>query len=222
MNVRQQKFCRSAFPDQFQEENNVLSESSPEISTCESDIAFSRYTPSMPRRQLFRYVQRDRCLESDHVFFSGHGDTFNCSNFVDIDWLSSSGNSCEEEPLERSSLLTNYPIGGLSSENVNGIMGETTPSTIEYGSSMKCSSFTSLALPPVFGVQTEAPTSSNQTSQTECARTECMASSVFDDNAAEESQRSGMELSYSNPANSKEFSDSFVQWVNCGETLPLK
>ncbi|KAJ6995523.1 hypothetical protein NC653_018104 [Populus alba x Populus x berolinensis] len=43
MNVRQQKFCRSAFPDQFQEENNVLSESSPEISTCESDIAFSRY-----------------------------------------------------------------------------------------------------------------------------------------------------------------------------------
>ncbi|KAJ6913813.1 hypothetical protein NC651_016148 [Populus alba x Populus x berolinensis] len=186
MNVRQQKFCRSAFPDQFQEENNVLSESSPEISTCESDIAFSRYTPSMPRRQLFRYVQRDRCLESDHVFFSGRGDTFNCSNFVDIDWLSSSGNSCEEEPFESiffyqscgwivlSSLLTNYPIGGLSSENVNGIMGETTPSTIEYGSSMK------------------------------------------------ESQQSGMELSYSNPANSEEFSDSFVQWVNHGETLPLK
>ena len=43
MNARQQKFCRSAFPDQFQEENNVLSESSPEISTCESNIAFSRY-----------------------------------------------------------------------------------------------------------------------------------------------------------------------------------
>ncbi|KAH8505530.1 hypothetical protein H0E87_012672 [Populus deltoides] len=137
MNARQQKFCRSAFPDQFQEENNVLSKSSPEISTCESDIAFSRYTPSMPRRQLFRYVQRDRYLESDNVFFSGHGDTFNCSNFVDIDWLSSSGNSCEEEPFERSSLLTNYPISGLSSENVNGIMGGTTPSTIEYGSSTK-------------------------------------------------------------------------------------
>jgi len=170
----------------------------------------------MPRRQLFRYVQRDRYLESDNVFFSGHGDTFNCSNFVDIDWLSSSGNSCEEEPFERyfffyqswgwivllwnfmeqkyetaehesiyllenaknrawfnkkrcyvwvctsvtscpklepviivsfimfwclcrSSLLTNYPISGLSSENVNGIMGGTTPSTIEYGSSTKVS-----------------------------------------------------------------------------------
>ena len=55
----------------------------------------------MPRRQLFRYVQRDRYLESDNVFFSGHGDTFNCSNFVDIDLLSSSGNPCEEEPFER-------------------------------------------------------------------------------------------------------------------------
>ncbi|KAJ6699066.1 PHOSPHOINOSITIDE PHOSPHATASE SAC3-RELATED [Salix purpurea] len=175
MNSRQQKFCRSAFPYQFQEENNVLSESSPEISKCESDIAFSRYTPSMPRRQLFRYEQRDHNLESDHVFFSRHGDSFNCSNFVDIDWLSSSGNSFEEEPFERSSLLTNSPIDSLSSENVvNGIMGETTPSTSEYGSSTK------------------------------------------------ESQRTRTELSYSNPANSnvlEEFSDSFVQWVNCGETL---
>ncbi|KAB5514176.1 hypothetical protein DKX38_028082 [Salix brachista] len=174
MNVKQQKFCSSAFPGQFQEEINVLSESSPEISTCESDIAFSRYTPSMPRRHLFGDVQRDRCLESDQVCFSDHGDAFNCSNFVDIDWLSSSGNSCEEEPFERSSLLTNSPICGLSSEDVNGIMGETTPSTSEYGSSTK------------------------------------------------EIQRTGTELSYSNPANSnllEEFSDSFVHWVNHGEAL---
>ncbi|KAJ6759607.1 POLYPHOSPHOINOSITIDE PHOSPHATASE [Salix koriyanagi] len=174
MNVKQQKFCSSAFPDQFQEEINVLSESSPEISTCESDIAFSRYTPSMPRRHLFGDVQRDRYLESDQVCFSDHGDAFNCSNFVDIDWLSSSGNSCEEEPFERSSLLTNSLICGLSSEDANGIMGETTPSTSEYGSSTK------------------------------------------------EIQRTGTELSYSNPANSnllEEFSDSFVHWVNHGEAL---
>jgi hypothetical protein len=55
----------------------------------------------MPRRHLFGDLQRDRYLESDQVCFSEHGDTFNCSNFVDIDWLSSSGNSCEEEPFER-------------------------------------------------------------------------------------------------------------------------
>jgi hypothetical protein len=65
----------------------------------------------MPRKQLFRYVQRDRYLESDNVFFSGHGDTFNCSNFVDIDLLSSSGNPCEEEPFERYFFFINHEDG---------------------------------------------------------------------------------------------------------------
>ncbi|GAV70974.1 Syja_N domain-containing protein [Cephalotus follicularis] len=161
--------------DILQEGSNVTSESSPDISTSESDMAFSRYTPSMPRRQLFGDIQRDRCLETDHIYYSEHGDGFNCSNFVDLDWLSSSGNSCEEEPFERSSVLTNSSITGLSMENVvNGIMGETTPSSSEYGSSMK-------------------------------AR-----------------HQTGTELSLGSVPNSnvlEEFSDSFVKWVNCGQTL---
>ncbi|CAK9179659.1 unnamed protein product, partial [Ilex paraguariensis] len=111
--------------------SKMLSESTPEISTCESDIAFSRYTPSMPRRELFVDMQRERCLENDN------GDALDCSNFVDLDWLSSSGNSCEEELFERS-MLTNSPIAGLSSDNViNDPVEETTPSTSEYGSCMK-------------------------------------------------------------------------------------
>lgn len=56
----------------------------------------------MPRRQLFGDVQRDRGHESDNIYFSEHGDVYNYSNFLDLDWLSSSGNSCEEEPYERS------------------------------------------------------------------------------------------------------------------------
>ncbi|KAF2285126.1 hypothetical protein GH714_037994 [Hevea brasiliensis] len=115
-NVKEEKISGSALPNQWEGESNVLSESSPDISTCESDIAFSR-----------------------------------------------------------SSLLTSSPIAGMSSENVvNGIMSETTPSTSEYGSSMKVR------------------------------------------------QETEMELSYGNSQNSdvlEEFSDSFVQWVNCGETL---
>lgn len=55
----------------------------------------------MPRKQLFGDVQRDRYLESDHIHFSENGDASSFSNFVDLDWLSSSGNSCEEEPYER-------------------------------------------------------------------------------------------------------------------------
>ncbi|GLT56190.1 hypothetical protein SLA2020_292520 [Shorea laevis] len=135
-NDKQGKFSNSPLPYRSQGGTKDLSDSSSEISTCESDISYSRYTPSMSRGQLFGDVQRDCCLEGDHTYYSEHGDVFNCSNFLDLDWLSSSGNSCEEEPFERSSVLTNSP--GMSSENVvNGILGEATASTSEYGSSIK-------------------------------------------------------------------------------------
>ncbi|KAK7388311.1 hypothetical protein VNO78_23125 [Psophocarpus tetragonolobus] len=135
-NVKQEKFPNQGLPDRSEEGSKGLCESSPEISTTESDISFSRYTPSIPRRQLFGDMQRERCLESDHIYYSDHGDSFSCSNFVDLDWLSSSGNSCEEEPFERSS-ITNSPIAGVSSENVvNEIMvGETAASTSDWGAS---------------------------------------------------------------------------------------
>ena len=49
--------------------------------------------------------------------------------------------------LGRSSILTNSTIAGLSSENViNGVMGDTTPSTSEYGSSMKVSAHLIISL----------------------------------------------------------------------------
>ncbi|KAF7144022.1 hypothetical protein RHSIM_Rhsim05G0002000 [Rhododendron simsii] len=120
----------SAFSnDESQGGSKILSESSPEISTCESGVTISRYTSSAPRRQLFVDMHRERWLDNDQ------GDA--CSNFVDLDWLSSSGNSCDEELYERSMLMSS-PIVGRSSENViNGIMGDRAPSTSEYGSSMK-------------------------------------------------------------------------------------
>lgn len=72
------------------------------ICITHNSFCVCRYTPSMPRRQLFNDIQRERCVESDHhIYYSEHGDSFSCSNFVDLDWLSSSGNSCEEEPYER-------------------------------------------------------------------------------------------------------------------------
>ncbi|KAM1155916.1 hypothetical protein ACFX11_027029 [Malus domestica] len=171
--VKQEKFTNPCMPDRSQQESKILSESSPDISTSESDIAFSRYTPSMPRRQLFGEFQRYRC-ESEHIYYSERGDTYNFSNFVDLDWLSSSGNSCEEEPFERSSVLTS-PIEGLSTENVvNGIIGDSTPSTSEYGSSLKGK------------------------------------------------EQAGTGLSFHNGESSnvlEEYPDSFVNWVNFGETI---
>ncbi|KAJ9559938.1 hypothetical protein OSB04_005098 [Centaurea solstitialis] len=91
-----------------------LSESSPEISTSESDSSYPRYTGSMSRRQLLLDGHSEDYPNSDHVFYNKRLDSINCSNFLDVEWLSSSGNSCEEEAYERSTLI----VGDESSENV--------------------------------------------------------------------------------------------------------
>ncbi|MCE3215469.1 hypothetical protein HAX54_002521 [Datura stramonium] len=135
-----------------------------------------QYAQTVPTRQLFVEMQRDRSLEQQNA------DAYDCSNFVDLDWLSSSGNSCEEELLDRS-LFTNSPIGGLSSENVvSDIVGETTPLSSEGGCSMNV------------GISVTSQGTEN----------------------------AGAEASYTDAQSCvvvEELSDSFVRWVNCGETL---
>ncbi|XP_019196768.1 PREDICTED: phosphoinositide phosphatase SAC2-like isoform X2 [Ipomoea nil] len=147
--------------------SKVPSESTLEISTCENGLTYSRYTPSMPTRELFADLPRDRCIEHEN------GDASDCSNFVDLDWLSSSGNSCDEL-LERS-MYTISPIAGMSSDNVvNEMAGESTPSTSEGESSTKVKRYAGIELP-------------------------------YKDTHIYEVL--------------EEFSDSFVCWVNYGETL---
>ncbi|KAK9923817.1 hypothetical protein M0R45_032217 [Rubus argutus] len=108
-----------------------ISESAPAISTCGSAISYCRFTPSMPCKQLFDGMQEDQCLNSDHIYYDEHDDDCNFSNFLDADWLSSSGNSCEEEMCGRS-------VASLSSENlVNGPKFETSTSASESESSKK-------------------------------------------------------------------------------------
>ncbi|KAE9609949.1 putative SAC domain-containing protein [Lupinus albus] len=171
-NGRHENFPNPGLPDRSEEGSKVFSESSPEISTTESDASFSRYTPSMPRRQLFGDMRR---VESDHIYCSEHGDSFSCSNFVDLDWLSSSGNSCEEEAYERST-ITNSPIPGLSSENIASgvIVGETTASTSDLGGSSR-----------------------------------------------KGRERTEPDLTYDGTRSDvpEEFPDTFVEWVNYGQTL---
>lgn len=59
-----------------------------------------RYNPSLSSRQLFHDIQLDQCLRSSSFKFE-EGALFDSSNFLDVDWLSSSGNSCEEETYDR-------------------------------------------------------------------------------------------------------------------------
>ncbi|XAR49853.1 hypothetical protein NMG60_11004011 [Bertholletia excelsa] len=135
-NIRQNEDHNQPLGDETIGSKKGLSESTPEISTSESELSYSRYTPSMSSRQLFPDMQLDQCLESD-ICFHEHRDSFNCSNFLDVDWLSSSGNSCEEETYERSTLLCS-PIAGVSSDSVLTVtkMGSSA-SASESGSSMK-------------------------------------------------------------------------------------
>lgn len=61
-----------------------------------------RFTPGMSGRQLFSGSHSEQFLKCDSKIGLGeHWDSFNYSNFLDSDWHSSSGNSCEEELYER-------------------------------------------------------------------------------------------------------------------------
>ncbi|KAK4373821.1 hypothetical protein RND71_004498 [Anisodus tanguticus] len=113
-----------------------ISESTPEISMCDSDISFTRYNPSMSGRHLFHEMQLEQCVGSGSIKFH-EGALFDSSNFLDVDWLSSSGNSCEEETYDRSSILGS-PSRGLSSDSVtNELKPETNLSAYDSRASLK-------------------------------------------------------------------------------------
>ncbi|KAJ8553212.1 hypothetical protein K7X08_023890 [Anisodus acutangulus] len=114
-----------------------LSEFTPEISTCETDISFARYTPSMSGRQIFLDMQLEQHLGSESVRLRERVDSVDFSNFLDIEWLSSSGNSCEEETYERSAIIGSS-CGILSSDGLTvESEAETSFSAIESASSLK-------------------------------------------------------------------------------------
>ncbi|GFY97206.1 phosphoinositide phosphatase family protein [Actinidia rufa] len=124
-------------------DNKGLSESTPEILTCESGLSYNRLTPSMSSSQLFPDMQLDQCLESNLICFDKHRDSFNFSNFFYVDWLSSSGNSFEEETYERG--LISSPIASISSDSVvTGLKTESGASASESVSSMKVSNLLNL------------------------------------------------------------------------------
>lgn len=50
----------------------------------------------MSRKQFFRLMQEEQSAECDLISYD-EDDECNLSSFMDADWLSSSGNSCEEE-----------------------------------------------------------------------------------------------------------------------------
>ncbi|CAM8991141.1 unnamed protein product [Rhodiola kirilowii] len=126
-NANQGNFISATLADQSRG-SMLLSESSPEISTSERSLTYSRQPSIKVQRVSF---------ESEHFHLNEYDDDAStCSNFVDLDWLSSSANSFEES-YERS-LHGNTSFSRLSSEYfVGGINRGSTPSSSGYGSSLR-------------------------------------------------------------------------------------
>ncbi|KAL5698536.1 hypothetical protein ACHQM5_029562 [Ranunculus cassubicifolius] len=126
-NVWQKKLSNFNALERTPETITEFSECTPEISRSKTTISQSRYTPSIASSKLFMDMQ------TDQIYFDE--DALNCSNFVDFDWLSSSGNSCEDELHERAALINS---SGMSSENVvSELTSETAPIIRENGSNIK-------------------------------------------------------------------------------------
>ncbi|XP_051135540.1 phosphoinositide phosphatase SAC2-like isoform X2 [Andrographis paniculata] len=104
---------RRPLPVKIQDNNINPLESTPEIPPCESNASYYMHTPSTSGKKLFPdATPPEQNPETDSVYSVERGDSFDCSNFFDLDWLSS-GNSCEEETYERS--LNGSPSTGMSS-----------------------------------------------------------------------------------------------------------
>uniref|UniRef100_A0A7N0TYR5 SAC domain-containing protein n=1 Tax=Kalanchoe fedtschenkoi TaxID=63787 RepID=A0A7N0TYR5_KALFE len=137
MNIKQELSEGKPSPDGGGDDNNkAMSESTPDILTCESELSSSRYTQSMSRRQLFPDPLQEQSLEINNFRASEHGESLDFSNFLDVEWLSSSGNSCDEEAYERSTLI-NTAIAMSSNSAPNGLKLESTAGSSETGSGLK-------------------------------------------------------------------------------------
>lgn len=115
-------FACSSVLDRSSVESKMISESTPEIAVSETGLTY-------PRKPF-------EDLQKDGSFGNEKSDSFDFSNFVDLDWLSSSANSCDEDSLGRSILRQS------SGNFTNEIVAETTPSTSE--SSIKGSKHTAV------------------------------------------------------------------------------
>ncbi|KAJ0988508.1 hypothetical protein J5N97_006864 [Dioscorea zingiberensis] len=72
-----------------------------ELSNCEGDLSFFRDNTMTSDGQFFAQSKCSKLLNKQGSNLS------NCSNFLNFEWLSSSGNSCGEELDERTSLVDN-------------------------------------------------------------------------------------------------------------------
>ncbi|KAL1206829.1 Phosphoinositide phosphatase SAC3 [Cardamine amara subsp. amara] len=135
MSSKHESMSHKGFSAPLHHVSHILSESASDIPVSD-DVALSRCTPSMPSKQLFGNVQKVHHFGNDQVYFGGEEDMSSLSNFVDVGWLSSSENLCENAIFDRSSALTRNLTAEMSStENIINGVGQLAPAINESGSS---------------------------------------------------------------------------------------
>ncbi|KAG7555984.1 SAC domain [Arabidopsis suecica] len=116
---------------------HIISESSPDMPAA-GDVTLSRCSPSMPSTHFFGDTQKIQHNGSSSIYLSEQEDMSSVSNFVDIEWLSSSENLCENDQLSRPSAVTIYSTAETSSsENIITEAKHSTPAMNESGSSSR-------------------------------------------------------------------------------------
>ncbi|KAJ4908053.1 Phosphoinositide phosphatase SAC4 [Raphanus sativus] len=117
--------------------NHITSESSPDMPAA-GDVSLSRCAPSMPSTHFFGDVKKIQHNGSSSYYLSEQEDMSSVSNFVDVEWLSSSENLCESDQLYRPSAVTTYSTAEISSsENIISEVKQSTPAMSENGSSSR-------------------------------------------------------------------------------------
>ncbi|CAI9114484.1 OLC1v1015216C1 [Oldenlandia corymbosa var. corymbosa] len=118
--------------DDLQSGRGLLGSTS-EIAVCESED-FSRHTPSVSCKHM--YPISEPGIESDVMCVDGR-DTLDFSNFMDIDLLSSSGNSIEDETYEGSTLISASSSDFATYANANQFKDERNSSAYASSSGFK-------------------------------------------------------------------------------------
>ncbi|WZY75263.1 hypothetical protein YC2023_021647 [Brassica napus] len=137
MSSKHESISRKGFESSSHQVTHIISESSPDMPAA-GYVALSRCTPSMPSTYFFGDARKVQHNGSNSNYLSEQEDMSSVSNFVDVEWLSSSENLCENDQLNRPSLLSSYSTAEMSSsENIISEAKQPAPAMSESGSSSR-------------------------------------------------------------------------------------
>lgn len=183
----------------LQESDGTLTEDSlSDYRRMRDGNSYSRFMPLVSRRKVQCDFSENQPPTSENIFQSdqqGIGDGFTKSNLIDVDSLSSSGNSCEEDAYERFVVTREMRTNSSASDITNDVEINDLNIDCDQGSEI------------------------GKTNRLIMERTDCKGT-LLTESGLEEIKESDCTLGEKQVAEClSEFSPSFAQWVFHGQTL---